>query len=113
MATAGEKFFESLTNGELSSMARVTGIRMEDWAEEASGINVNCAVVKVASFRAKKPLGDAQLDNMTPKQTQEKLEELLGELGFVDDDEDEVTPDLSGSEDTSPKPPQRKRPTSA
>lgn len=111
MSTAGEKFFEVLTNGELTSMARTTGLRLEDWENEASGLTVNMAVVKAASLRAGKPLGDAQLNAMTPKQTQERLEELLGELGFVDDED--VEPDLTGSVNETPRTQPKIKQTSA
>ena len=99
MATAGGKFFEALTNGELGFMARSTGIRIEDWETEASGIQVNGAVCIVASRRAMQPITPEKMDNMTPTATAEKLKELLGFLGFIDDEE---APDLEAQSETEP-----------
>lgn len=94
MATAGEKFFADLTNGELGFMARTTGVRLEDWENEVSGIQVNGVVLVVASKRlqlktGQRPLTMDDVDNMTPADTQNRLVEVLGELGYKDDESDE------------------------
>lgn len=93
MATAGEKFFAELTNGELGYMARTTGVRIEEWETEVSGIQVNGVVLVVASKRLAlkdggKPLTLDEVDNLTPAATQDRLVETLTALGYKDDEDD-------------------------
>ena len=102
MTTAGEKFFETLNNRELGFMAKTTGVRLEDWQKEGSMIDVNWVTMVVASRRCGKAVKVDDALDMTPKETQEKLEEFIGQLGFSDDKDDEAE-DLAESDKKSLK----------